>query len=81
MRKEKGGLRHEVYQACLDHLWDCSVCCYHADNCDSFDAHAVYVTQGGSNPLITCHSNEQLDVSYTYMGTSMPYYEWLHYNE
>ena len=54
---------------------------YHKDNCDSFDAHAVYVTQGGSNPLITCHSNEQLDVSYTYMGNSMPYYEWLHYNE
>ena len=54
---------------------------YHADSCDSFDAHAVYVTQGGSNPKITCHSSEQLDVSYTYMGTSKPYYEWLHYND
>ena len=54
---------------------------YHAGSCDSFDAHAVYVTEGGANPKITCHSSEQLDVSYTYMGTSKPYYEWLHFND
>jgi hypothetical protein len=54
---------------------------YHAGSCTDFDAHAVFVTQGGSNPKIACHSNEQLDVSYTYMGNSMPYYEWLHYND
>ena len=53
---------------------------YHAGSCDSYDAHAVIVTEGGSNPKITCHSNEQLDVSYTYMGSSKPYLEWLHYN-
>ena len=63
-----------------DNIQAGDVLIYHADGCDSFDAHAVYVTQGGSNPLITCHSNEQLDVSYTYMGTYMPYYESLHYN-
>lgn len=54
---------------------------YHAGSCTDFDAHAVFVTEGGSNPKIACHSNEQLDVSYTYMGNSMPYYEWLHYND
>ena len=54
---------------------------YHSGNCHSFDAHAVFVTQGGSNAKIACHSNEQLDVSYTYMGNSMPYYEWVHYND
>ena len=54
---------------------------YHAGSCDSYDAHAVIVTEGGSNPKITCHSNEQLDVSYTYMGSSKPYLEWLHYND
>ena len=63
-----------------DNIQQGDVLIYHVDSCDSWDAHAVYVTQGGSNALITCHSNEQLDVSYTYMGTSMPYYEWLHYN-
>ena len=54
---------------------------YHKNNCDSFSAHAVFVTQGGSNAKIACHSNKQLDVSYTYMGTSMPYYQWIHYKD
>ena len=54
---------------------------YHADSCDDFDAHAVFITEGGTNPKIACHSNEQLDVSYTYMANSKPYYEWIHYND
>ena len=54
---------------------------YHASSCTSFDAHAVIVTEGGSSPKITCHSNEQLDVSYTYMANSKPYYQWLHFND
>jgi hypothetical protein len=54
---------------------------YHAGSCTDFDAHAVFVTQGGSNAKIACHSNEQLDVSYTYMSNSKPYYEWLHFND
>ena len=54
---------------------------YHSDNCESFSAHAVIITQGGSNAKIACHSNEQLDVSYTYMGNSKPFYEWLHFND
>ena len=52
---------------------------YHAGSCDSSKAHAVFVTEGGSNPKIACHSSIKLDVSYTYMGESMPYYQWLHY--
>ena len=52
---------------------------YHSESCSSFGAHAVIVTEAGSNVKITCHSNEQLDVSYKYMGTSKPYYQWLHY--
>ena len=54
---------------------------YHKGNCDSWSAHAVYITQGGASPKITCHSNEKLDVDYNYMKNSMPYYEWLHYND
>lgn len=54
---------------------------YHASHCDDFDAHAVIVTQGGSNPKIACHSNEQLDISYTYMANSKPYYQWIHFND
>ena len=54
---------------------------YHAQSCDDFSAHAVFITEGGSNPKIACHSNEQLDVSYTYMANSKPYYEWIHYND
>ena len=51
---------------------------YHSGSCDSYDAHAVIVISGGSNPKIACHSNEKYGVSYTYMGTSKPYYQWLH---
>jgi len=54
---------------------------YHAGSCSSYDAHAVFVTEGGSHPKITCHSNEQLDVSYTYIRDSMPYYQWLHFKD
>jgi len=53
---------------------------YHAGSCDSSKAHAVFVTQGGANAKIACHSSIKLDVSYTYMGTSKAYYQWLHYN-
>ena len=38
---------------------------YHKGSCSASDAHAVYITKGGTNPKITCHSSEQLDVSYT----------------
>ncbi len=54
---------------------------YHASSCSDFNAHAVIVTEGGSSPKITCHSNEQLDVSYTYMANTKPYYQWLHFND
>lgn len=53
---------------------------YHSGDCSNFNAHAVFVTQGAPNVKIACHSNEQLDVSYKYMGNSKPYYQWLHYN-
>ncbi len=54
---------------------------YHKSGCDDFESHAVFVTVGGDNALITCHSHEQLDVSYTYMANSMPYYQWLQFND
>ena len=54
---------------------------YHATGCGDYKAHAVIVTEGGKSPKITCHSNEQLDVSYTYMSNSKPYYQWLHFND
>ena len=41
----------------------------------------LYIAQGSSNDLITSHSNQQLDASYTYIGSSIPYYQWLHYND
>jgi len=63
------------------HIKAGDVLIYHSNNCESFDAHATFITQGGSNAKIACHSNEQLDISYTYMGNSMPYYEWLHFND
>ena len=53
---------------------------YHKTSCTDFSAHAVIVMQGGSNARISCHSNIQDKVPYTYM-TNMPYYEWLHYND
>ena len=52
---------------------------YHAGSCDSGDAHAVIVVEGGSNAKIACHSSMHYGVSYTYMGSSKPYYEWIRY--
>ena len=63
-----------------DYIQEGDVLIYHTGSCSDWDAHAVFVTQGGSDALIACHSNEHLDVSYTYMGNSMPYYEWIHFN-
>ncbi len=54
---------------------------YHEKSCDDWDAHATIIIKGGAIPRIACHSNEQYDVSYKYMGNSMPYYQWLHYND
>ena len=80
--KEKGWTRTCGYkQKPPSNIKAGDVLIYHADSCDSSDAHAVYITQGGSIPKITCHSNEQLDVLYTYMEALKPYYEWLHYND
>ena len=53
---------------------------YHKGGCGSGDAHAVFVTKGGTTPKIACHSNIKLNVAYTYMGNSKPFYQWLHYN-
>ena len=51
---------------------------YHAGSCNGYDAHAVLVISGGSDPKIACHSNEKYGVSYKYMKNSKPYYQWLH---
>lgn len=53
---------------------------YHSGSCNSYDAHAVVVVEGGSDAKIACHSNDQYGVHYTYMGTSKGYYQWLHYS-
>lgn len=50
---------------------------YHSGSCDSYSAHATIVVEGAPNVKIACHSSNQYGVSYTYMGTSMPYYEWV----
>ena len=31
---------------------------YHSGSCDSYDAHAVVVVEGGSDAKIACHSND-----------------------
>ena len=54
---------------------------YSYDGCGGWDAHATIVTKAGSSPKITCHSDEELDVDYTYLSNSKPYYNWLHYND
>ena len=64
-----------------DYIKEGDVLIYHEGSCGGFKSHAVFVTQGGSNALIACHSSEQLDVSYTYMSNSKPYFEWFHYND
>ena len=51
---------------------------YHADSCDSYTAHAVVVVEGGSNPKIACHSNNQYGVDYKYIQGTHPYFQWLH---
>ena len=80
--KEKGWKRTCGYlQKPPSNIKAGDVLVYHKGSCSASDAHAVYITKGGTNPKITCHSSEQLDVAYTYMGTSKPYYEWLHFNE
>ena len=53
---------------------------YHAGGCDSYDAHAVLITKGGSSPKITCHSSVKVDNDYNYMSNSKPYYQWLHHS-
>lgn len=54
---------------------------YHANDCNNIDAHAVFIIEGGSIPKIASHSNEHLNVPYTYMDNSKPYYQWLHFND
>ena len=80
--KEKGWTSTCGYlQTPPSNIKEGDVLIYHSGSCDSFDAHAVFVIKGGSNPRIACHSNEKLDASYKYMGDSMPYYQWIHYND
>ncbi|GAK57753.1 hypothetical protein U27_04720 [Candidatus Vecturithrix granuli] len=53
---------------------------YHTGSCSDSDAHATVVTSvNGTDVRISCHSSNQHDVSYTYLSSSKPYYEWLHY--
>jgi len=53
---------------------------YHAGNCGSFEAHATIITSvSGSDVRVTCHSNNRLNVAYTYLADSKPYYEFLLY--
>lgn len=54
---------------------------YSSEKCGGWDAHATIVTTAGSSPKISCHSNEQLDVDYTYISNSKPYFNWLHYED
>ena len=51
---------------------------YHSGSCSSYTAHATLVVAGGSVPQIACHSTSHYGIAYTYMGSSMPYLEWLH---
>ena len=53
---------------------------YHLNDCDNVKAHAVIITQAGSNPKITCHSSIKKDADYNYQSGSKDYYQWLHYN-
>ena len=52
---------------------------YHAGSCEDYTPHAVVIVEGGSNPKIACHSNQQYGVSYTYIQGSHPYFQWLHH--
>eukprot|EP00727_Mastigamoeba_balamuthi_P010578 m51a1_g6142 hypothetical protein (271) ;mRNA; r:280492-281705 len=53
---------------------------YHKGSCSDSEAHATIVTSMSGGPQISCHSNEHHNIAYTYMASSMPYYEWLHKN-
>lgn len=51
---------------------------YHADSCSSYSAHAtVVVSANGNDVRISCHSNNQHNIHYTYMAKTKGYYEWL----
>lgn len=51
---------------------------YHEDGCGSYSAHAtVVVSANGGDVRIACHSSNQYGTSYTYMGKTKGYYEWL----
>jgi hypothetical protein len=64
-----------------DYIKPGDVLIYHTEGCYDFDAHAVIVTEAGSVPKITCHSNEQLDVDYTYISGEKPYFQWVHFED
>lgn len=51
---------------------------YHVGSCWNYNAHsAIVISTNGGSVQIACHSNNQYGVNYNYMGTSMPYYQWL----
>lgn len=53
---------------------------YHTSSCSDYSAHAAIVTHAsGSDVRIACHSANQWNKPYTYLASSKPYYEWLHY--
>ena len=68
------------HQAPPSNIKEGDVLIYHSSGCGSGLSHAVFITKGGSNPKITCHSSVKVDADYTYMSSSKPYYQWLHYN-
>ena len=53
---------------------------YYSSKCNSTDAHATFITEGGSHPKITGHSNIKINLSYDAFAQTKPYYNWLHYN-
>lgn len=61
-----------------DNIEPGDVLVYHSDSCTSGDSHAVLVVEGGSDAKIACHSADQYGVSYTYMGSTEKFYQWLH---
>jgi len=68
-------------QAPPDNIQAGDVLVYHADSCDSYEAHAVIIVEGGSSPTIACHSSMRWAAPYDYTADSKPYFEWLHNNE
>ena len=51
---------------------------YHKTDCDDSKTHAMFVTVGGKNAMVTGHSPEVKDRVYSHIKDK-PYYEWLHY--